>query len=79
MSLSRESNLLKNNSGLNLIWPSATADARKSSRPQNVFAREAIENPALVDTMDETLFHTYLYTHAFPDPELVIRTAGKKG
>jgi undecaprenyl diphosphate synthase len=68
----------KNNSGLNLILAVSYGGRAEIIEAVKRFAREAIENPALVDTMDETLFHTYLYTHAFPDPELVIRTGGEK-
>lgn len=41
------------------------------------FALAAIQNPALADTLDETVFSSYLYTKGTPDPELIIRTGGE--
>ena len=68
----------KNNSGLNLILAVSYGGRAEIIEAAKRFARAAIENPELVDTMDETMFHSYLYTHDYPDPELVIRTGGEK-
>lgn len=66
----------KNNTGLTLILAinyggrSEIVDAAKG------FARAAIENPSLIDKLDEKLLSSYMYTQNIPDPELIIRTGG---
>jgi undecaprenyl diphosphate synthase len=67
----------RSNTGLNLILAISYGGRAEIIRAAQMFARNAIENPEIVETLDEKIFHTYLYTHAFPDPELIIRTGGE--
>ena len=40
---------------------------------------EAVERGVLkADSVDEKIFESFLFTHAMPDPDLVIRTSGEK-
>lgn len=39
-------------------------------------AKAAIENPAILDSLDEESFAKQLFTAPYPDPELIIRTGG---
>jgi undecaprenyl diphosphate synthase len=68
----------KNNSGLNLILAISYGGRAEIMDATKRFALDAAKNPGLIDKLDESLFHTYLHTHQFPDPELIIRTGGEK-
>jgi undecaprenyl diphosphate synthase len=41
------------------------------------FAHDALKNPSVIDRLTEESFKSYLYTTAFPDPDLIIRTSGE--
>ena len=41
-------------------------------------AREVQQGQRSIDSIDETAFGQALYTHAMPDPDLVIRTSGEQ-
>lgn len=40
------------------------------------FARSAVEDPSLIEKMDEDGFRKYLYDPELPDPDLLVRTGG---
>ncbi len=41
-------------------------------------AKDAKEGKINIDTIDEDTVSSYLYTHQFPDPDLVLRTSGEE-
>jgi undecaprenyl diphosphate synthase len=67
----------RGNSGLNLILAVSYGGRAELLNAARQFAREAVNNPGIIDTLDEKKFHGYLYSSAFPDPELIIRTGGE--
>jgi len=67
----------QNNTGLNLILAVSYGGRAEILRAAQQFARNAIAQPSLIDTLDEAAFQRYLYTNGFPDPELIIRTGGE--
>ncbi len=66
------------NTGLNLILAVSYGGRAEIMDAAKKFAQDAAKNPSLIDTLDESIFKTYLYTAKFPDPELIIRTGGDK-
>jgi undecaprenyl diphosphate synthase len=67
----------RDNTGLNLVLAISYGGRAEILRAARMFAQDAVANPEIINTLDEKKFHTYLYTHAFPDPELIIRTGGE--
>ena len=67
----------QNNTGLNLVLAVSYGGRAEILRAAQQFARDAVSQPSLIDTLDEAAFQRYLYTNAFPDPELIIRTGGE--
>ena len=68
----------KNNTGLTLVLAISYGGRSEIVNAAKEFARAARENPALIESLDENSFSTYLYTKDIPDPELIIRTGGDK-
>ncbi len=68
----------RNNTGLNLILAISYGGRSEIVRAVRNFAQKALEEPGLIDSLDEKGFAEYLFTAAFPDPELIIRTGGEK-
>jgi len=69
--------MLSSNTGLTLVLAvnyGGRADIVNAARQ---FARQAIEQPALLEKLDENMFSQLLYTGTIPDPELIIRTSGE--
>jgi undecaprenyl diphosphate synthase len=66
------------NTGLNLILALSYGGRAEIVRAAKQLAQDAATNPALLDTVDESVFSRYLYTSSIPDPELIIRTGGDK-
>jgi undecaprenyl diphosphate synthase len=64
------------NTGLNLILAISYGGRAEIVNAAKSFAKAAIRNPSLADSLDETGFSKYLYTTEYPDPELIIRTGG---
>jgi undecaprenyl diphosphate synthase len=64
------------NTGLNLILAVSYGGRAEIVNAAKSFARAARENPALIDGLDEDGFSGYLYTGAYPYPELILRTGG---
>jgi undecaprenyl diphosphate synthase len=65
------------NTGLNLILAVSYGGRAEIVRAAQTFARAAQRDASLIDSLDEQRFVEYLYTHQFPDPELIIRTGGE--
>ena len=68
----------KGNTGLNLVLAVSYGGRAEIIEGVKKFARDALKNPSVIDGLNEESFKSYLYTAAFPDPELVIRTGGDK-
>jgi undecaprenyl diphosphate synthase len=64
------------NTGLNLILALSYGGRSEIVNAARLFAKDTVNNPSLIDTLDEEAFKKYLYTSPFPDPELIIRTGG---
>lgn len=65
------------NTGLNLILAISYGGRSEIVNATKEIARRAIENPSIIDKLDESAFSGYLYTMGLPDPELIIRTGGE--
>jgi len=65
-----------NNTGLTLILAISYGGRSEIVNAARQFAKDAAENPKLIDKLDEAGFGKYLYTANIPDPELIIRTGG---
>jgi undecaprenyl diphosphate synthase len=68
---------LKGNTGLTLVLALNYGGRADIVQAVQKFARDAAENPSLIDTLDEKQFSRLLYTADIPDPELIIRTSGE--
>ena len=66
----------KDNSGLNLILAISYGGRWEIISAARKFAQDALENPGLINKLNEKLFSKYLYTSNIPDPDLIIRTGG---
>lgn len=64
------------NTGLTLILALSYGGRAEIVNAAREFARKAIDDPSLLDKIDEKAFSRYLYTSEVPDPELIIRTGG---
>jgi undecaprenyl diphosphate synthase len=64
------------NTGLNLILAVSYGGRNEIVAAAKKLAREAIKDPAILESLDEKEFSSYLFTAQFPDPELIIRTGG---
>jgi len=64
------------NTGLTLILAISYGGRMEIVNAAKAFAQEVIENPKLIEKLDEKNFSRYLYTKDIPDPELIIRTGG---
>jgi undecaprenyl diphosphate synthase len=67
----------KNNSGLSLILAINYGGRVEIVRAAKKFAEEAVQDPSIIEKMDEKSFSRYMYTCDFPDPDLIIRTGGE--
>ena len=64
------------NTGLTLILAISYGGRMEIVNAAKAFARSVLDNPKLIEKLDEKTFGGYLYTKDIPDPELIIRTGG---
>ena len=69
--------MTEKNTGLGLILAISYGGRSEIVHAARQFARRAAADPAIIDSLDEKQFGSYLYTVAYPDPELIIRTGGE--
>ena len=62
--------------GITLILTLSYGGRNEIVHAAHSIAKAAIENPAILDTLDEESFAKHLFTAPYPDPELIIRTGG---
>jgi undecaprenyl diphosphate synthase len=67
----------RSSTGLNLVLAVSYGSRAEIVAAVQQFAREALADPSLIDSLDEHGFSAYLYTKNIPDPELIIRTGGE--
>ena len=65
------------NTGLNLILALSYSSRQEIAEAAKKIAESVVKGELRTEDINEQLFHTYLYTHQFPDPELMIRTSGE--
>lgn len=68
---------LSGNTGLTLILAVNYGGRADIVHAAKAFARRAVEQPSIIDSLDEELFARSLYTNGIPDPELIIRPGGE--
>jgi undecaprenyl diphosphate synthase len=68
---------LSGNTGLTLILAVNYGGRADIVRAAREFAKRAVEQPSIIDSLDEELFARGLYTDGIPDPELIIRPGGE--
>ena len=65
------------NTGLNLILALSYSSRQEIVLAARNIADAVARGELKSEEITEQVFHSYLYTHAFPDPELMIRTSGE--
>jgi undecaprenyl diphosphate synthase len=66
------------NTGLNLVLAVSYGGRAEIVEAARRIARDSLDDPSKIESLNETVFSQYLYTRDYPDPELVIRTGGEK-
>ncbi len=67
----------KGNTGLNLVLAVSYGGRAEIIEGVKRFAKDAMAAPSIIDALSEKTFGAYLYTAAYPDPDLIIRTGGE--
>lgn len=65
------------NDGVNLILALSYSSRWEIIEATKNIVKDVVAGKLNIDTIDDTVFHKYLNTAAFPDPELMIRTSGE--
>jgi undecaprenyl diphosphate synthase len=65
------------NKGLNLILALSYSSRWEIINAVKVLAKDLRDNKVDCNEIDQKIFESYLTTHEFPDPELLIRTSGE--
>jgi undecaprenyl diphosphate synthase len=65
------------NTGVNLILALSYSSRWEIIEAAKKMVKDAIEGKLSSDAIDDKVYHSYLNTAAFPDPELMIRTSGE--
>lgn len=68
---------LKGNTGLTLNLALNYGGRAEIVHAAKQFAKTALKQPGIIDTLDEKAFSAYLYTQDSSDAELIIRTGGE--
>jgi len=75
--MSEAISITANNTGLNLILALSYSAKWEILSAVKAIANDVAAGKLDPNQIDEQLFHQHLCTHAFPDPELMIRTSGE--
>ena len=67
----------KDNGGLNFQIALNYGSRDEMIRAVRRLARDCADGKVVPETIDETVFESYLDTHGIPDPDLLIRTSGE--
>lgn len=67
-----------NNGGLNFTIALNYGSRDEIVRASRRMAKDCMEGRLNPDSIDETVFESYLDTHGIPDPDLMIRTSGEQ-
>ena len=67
-----------NNGGLNFTIALNYGSRDEMTRAARKMAKDCAEGRLDPDSIDETVFESYLDTHGIPDPDLMIRTSGEQ-
>lgn len=65
------------NDGLNLVLALSYSSRWEMVEAAKKMVKDACEGKLKPEQVDDNLFHSYLNTATFPDPELMIRTSGE--
>lgn len=68
----------KNNTDIDVILALNYGSKQEILNAVKGFARDALQNPEVIDNLDETKFKSYLYNPDVPDPDMLIRTGGEQ-
>lgn len=69
--------ILKNNTGLNLVLALSYSSRQEILHAVQNIAQQARDNKINIDDIDEHFFSEHMYTKDIPDPDLLIRTSGE--
>jgi len=65
------------NTGLNLILALSYSSRQEIAEAAKKIAESVLKGELKTEDINDEVFHKYLYTSQFPDPELMIRTSGE--
>jgi undecaprenyl diphosphate synthase len=66
------------NSGLKLVLALSYGGRSEILHAAKKIAQLSVADPSFIETINEKSFGNYLFTSAYPDPELIIRTGGEQ-
>ncbi len=75
--LSEAMDMLANNTGLNLVLALSYSSRWEIVDAAKKMVADALAGKLKPEDIDDKVFHNYLNTASFPDPELMIRTSGE--
>lgn len=75
--LNEAKEMTASNTGLNLILALSYSSRWEMTEAAKAIAADAISGKLKPEDINDEVFHSYLNTSAFPDPELMIRTSGE--
>jgi len=75
--LSEAMDMMANNTGLNLVLALSYSSRWEIVDAAKKMVTDALAGKLKPEDIDDKVFHNYLNTASFPDPELMIRTSGE--
>ncbi|MBS1780484.1 MAG: isoprenyl transferase [Bacteroidetes bacterium] len=75
--LSEAMDMMANNTGLNLVLALSYSSRWEIVDAAKKMVADALAGKLKQEDIDDKVFHNYLNTASFPDPELMIRTSGE--